>query len=117
MFVENTRAWTIAGGSNEDAVDYEGRAPLESADDELRGHGALYRIYDTFEGQLFLAAPKPREWAPLASVLGLEPDDRFADPAGRKPTTTNWRSNSRRSCAPVRPRNGRQHCLRWMSPA
>ncbi len=82
--IEASMIRTNMHAMGEDAVDYQGRAPLACADGELRGHGALYRIYDTADGQLFLAAPKDREWAPLVAVLGLAPNDNFADAKSRE---------------------------------
>ncbi len=51
------------------AVSYPG-APHEPVPDaDLRGLGALYRIYDTADGYVFLAAPSANEWRSLAAAL------------------------------------------------
>lgn len=68
-------------------VTYAG-APKEPAPDaDLRGLGALYRVYDAAEGYVFLAAPNAAEWGPLAEVLApyvdLAGDARFAGEAER----------------------------------
>ncbi len=56
-------------------------------DAELRGIGALYRVYDTRDGWAFLAAPAPHEWAPLVAALAghvdLASDARFESEAAR----------------------------------
>jgi crotonobetainyl-CoA:carnitine CoA-transferase CaiB-like acyl-CoA transferase len=49
----------------------------------LYGLSALYRLYETREGWLFLAAPKPNAWARLAPLVALGDDARFATPASR----------------------------------
>ncbi len=64
------------------AVTYPG-APTEPAPEaDLRGLGALYRIYDTADGYVFLAAPTESEWQALAAALephgDLAGDARFA---------------------------------------
>jgi crotonobetainyl-CoA:carnitine CoA-transferase CaiB-like acyl-CoA transferase len=51
------------------------------------GLSALYRIYDTSEGRIFLAAPAAREWQPLVAALrdfaDLADEQRFSTPEGR----------------------------------
>ncbi len=74
------------------AVTYPG-APREPAPDtDLRGLGALYRIYDAQTGYVFIAAPTDVEFALLASALGpyaeLLSDSRFADAASRRAHTS-----------------------------
>jgi crotonobetainyl-CoA:carnitine CoA-transferase CaiB-like acyl-CoA transferase len=64
----------------DDAVRYAGKPPLPSADPDLNGLGALYRLYETAEGWMFLAAPSDKEWRQLAAALDrpeLAQDDRF----------------------------------------
>ena len=60
---------------------YTGQSPTPGADAELYGLGALYRLYETADGWIFLAAPKPSEWsgltAAVAPVYDLAGDDRF----------------------------------------
>ncbi|MEZ0351961.1 CoA transferase [Mycobacterium sp. pR1184] len=51
------------------------------------GLSALYRIYDTSEGRIFLAAPQAKEWQPLVIALqdftDLAHEQRFSTPEGR----------------------------------
>src|SRR5262249_20105576 len=68
---------------SDDAIRHAGRAPRRMPDPELHGFSALYRLSETADGWLFLAAPKLREWAALAPLVGLADDARFASPAGR----------------------------------
>lgn len=52
-------------------VEYPGRPDAVSADPELYGLGALYRLYPTDDdGWVFLSAPKPSEWDRLVLALG-----------------------------------------------
>ena len=69
------------------AVTYPG-APHEPAPlSDLRGLGALYRIYDTADGYVFLAAPSSRDWSRLTEALspyiGLDADERFSSSSCR----------------------------------
>jgi crotonobetainyl-CoA:carnitine CoA-transferase CaiB-like acyl-CoA transferase len=71
----------------EQVVDYPGKRPAAAPDPDGHGYSALYRMYKAADGWVFLAAPEPREWAPLAAALGSEPDldgDRFATPEARR---------------------------------
>ena len=69
-------------------VDWPGSNGESSVDTELRGFGALYRVYDASDGFVFLAAPKVREWGRVVAVLApyvdLAGDRRFADAAARR---------------------------------
>jgi crotonobetainyl-CoA:carnitine CoA-transferase CaiB-like acyl-CoA transferase len=50
------------------------------------GFGPLYRLYETQDGWIQVAAVKPSDWSPFCRVVGrpdLEHDDRFATPAAR----------------------------------
>lgn len=68
-------------------VDYEGRPETPTVDDEGYGLGARYRLYETADGWVFLAAPAAAEWPALAASLepwcDLGADTRFADEDGR----------------------------------
>jgi crotonobetainyl-CoA:carnitine CoA-transferase CaiB-like acyl-CoA transferase len=75
---------TTAYAVSEDALDYPGRPASPAPDAELHGLSALYRLYGTARGWLFLAAPQPREWPALAAHVGLDADARFATPDGRR---------------------------------
>jgi crotonobetainyl-CoA:carnitine CoA-transferase CaiB-like acyl-CoA transferase len=65
---------------------YRGRPPLSRVDDEFRGLGPLYRLYQAADGWVFLAAPAEREWQALTAALADYPrlrDERFATAEGR----------------------------------
>ncbi|HET9731485.1 MAG TPA: CoA transferase [Acidimicrobiales bacterium] len=56
-------------------------------DREQLGLAALYRLYETQDGWLQLAAVRPDDWPALCRVVGLEDlvdDQRFATPAARQ---------------------------------
>ena len=71
----------------DDMVEYENRPPTATADGELLGYSALYRLYRAADEWVYLAAPSPRDWdalcAALADVVDLAGDTRFADAAAR----------------------------------
>lgn len=72
--------------SADDAVRYEGKAPLPATDPDLNGISALYRLYEAAAGWVFLAAPTQREWEELTGALDrddLARDPRFAGEADR----------------------------------
>ncbi|MCU1372226.1 MAG: Crotonobetainyl-CoA:carnitine CoA-transferase CaiB, partial [Ilumatobacteraceae bacterium] len=58
-------------------------AALPAPDEELYGLSARYRLYETAEGWVFLAAPDERGWPVLAEAFGLGSDPRFADAGAR----------------------------------
>jgi crotonobetainyl-CoA:carnitine CoA-transferase CaiB-like acyl-CoA transferase len=71
----------------DDMVEYQNRTPTAVADPDLFGYGALYRLYESSDGWIYLAAPAEREWdslvMALADVLDLSSDQRFSDEARR----------------------------------
>jgi len=81
---------TTAHAVSDDGIDYPGRPPRTEPDPLLYGLGALYRLYETASGWVFLAAPQAREWQPLCRALGsssgsdLAADARFRTAADRK---------------------------------
>jgi crotonobetainyl-CoA:carnitine CoA-transferase CaiB-like acyl-CoA transferase len=78
-----SNAWVLSA----DYVDYPGRPPREQADRELFGLAALYRLYPTSEGWIFLAAPTQACFERLCAGLsepGLARDPRFADAGARR---------------------------------
>ena len=79
---------TGAHAMSAQAIEYPGCPEEPGPDALLRGLGALYRIYDTREGWVFLAAPSQRDWerliAALASDADFAADARFADAALRR---------------------------------
>jgi crotonobetainyl-CoA:carnitine CoA-transferase CaiB-like acyl-CoA transferase len=68
-------------------LDAEGRpSPRPTLDREQMGLDALYRLYETQDGWVQLAAVKPEHWAALCRVIrrdDLAHDPRFAGPADR----------------------------------
>src|SRR5690606_4702129 len=68
---------------------YDGRPRPITADHELYGFSALYRLYEAQDGEwVFLAAPSDREWARLTGatpdLAGLGADPRFATAEARE---------------------------------
>ncbi len=72
----------------EDMVEYSGREPLVKSDSGLHGLSARYRLYETADGWVFLAAPAASEWDDLVSAMkpyvDLAGDARFADEESRR---------------------------------
>jgi crotonobetainyl-CoA:carnitine CoA-transferase CaiB-like acyl-CoA transferase len=73
---------TVAHAISEDMVEYEGRADAPSPDAKVLGLNARYRLYETADDWVFLAAPTRRDWellsATLASYGDLAADERFS---------------------------------------
>ena len=69
----------------DDFVGYEGKPPRRQVDADLYGLSALYRLYPTAEGWVFLAAPTDAEWAAFCQIAApaLADDPRFADAPSR----------------------------------
>ena len=69
----------------DDFVGYEGKPPRRQVDADLYGLSALYRLYPTAEGWVFLAAPTDAEWAAFCQIAApaLADDPRFADSENR----------------------------------
>jgi len=59
-------------------------APWQQPDSGLHGTAALYRLYPTAAGWVFLAVPRQRDWAALLDAIG---DDRLRDPRFATPET------------------------------
>jgi crotonobetainyl-CoA:carnitine CoA-transferase CaiB-like acyl-CoA transferase len=78
---------TMAHVLVEDMVEYEGRPARLTSDPGLHGLAARYRLYETADGWVFLAAPAPSEWDALADALApyvdLRADARFTDESAR----------------------------------
>jgi crotonobetainyl-CoA:carnitine CoA-transferase CaiB-like acyl-CoA transferase len=71
--------------NHDEAYDYQGRPPYAVPDAECYGLHALYRLYETSDGWVFLACPFEEEWQALCHAIGradLIGDPRFA-PAAR----------------------------------
>lgn len=71
----------------DEMVEFAGRDAVATADDELYGFGARYRLYAASDGWIYLAAPEEGEWhglvAALADDVDLAGDTRFASEAER----------------------------------
>jgi crotonobetainyl-CoA:carnitine CoA-transferase CaiB-like acyl-CoA transferase len=70
-------------------VEYEGRPDAPVTDVGVHGFNALYRLYETAEAWVFLAAPSDREWTRLTGALDkagarLAADPRFASVEARQ---------------------------------
>jgi crotonobetainyl-CoA:carnitine CoA-transferase CaiB-like acyl-CoA transferase len=78
--LETTMLATTASANFDAIIDYEGLVAPEP-DSELRGLSALYRLYESADGWVFLAAPKSKEWPDLCRALApyaaLQVDPRF----------------------------------------
>lgn len=84
QFIDTSMVNLTAFANSDDFVVYEGKVPMPIPDEDAFGLGALYRLYPTADGWLFLAAPTPEDWDCLSSVMPeLEADSRFATPAMR----------------------------------
>jgi crotonobetainyl-CoA:carnitine CoA-transferase CaiB-like acyl-CoA transferase len=69
-----------------DFVRYDGKPPRPLPDASFMGLHALYRHYDTSDGQVFLSCPTEEQWRALCDVLGqqtLIEDPRFVDADAR----------------------------------
>ena len=82
-----TMVSTVAHAMSSEIVTYDGAPATPNPGIELRGLGARYRIYDTTDGEVFLAAPGEPEWDTLADALAehvdLRADARFATESDR----------------------------------
>jgi crotonobetainyl-CoA:carnitine CoA-transferase CaiB-like acyl-CoA transferase len=73
-------------------LEYSGNPGGVGPGRDMRGPHALYRMYDSADGYIFLAAVQEKEWVSLADVvkpyIGLADDARFSTPAGRQSNDT-----------------------------
>jgi crotonobetainyl-CoA:carnitine CoA-transferase CaiB-like acyl-CoA transferase len=71
----------------ERVIDHPDRVPSATVDAGGYGYSALYRLYETAEGWVFLAAPAEKEWPELVTALAgevdLAGDQRFGSAASR----------------------------------
>jgi crotonobetainyl-CoA:carnitine CoA-transferase CaiB-like acyl-CoA transferase len=58
----------------DDMVEHEGRPATRTADAELFGYEARYRLYEAADGWIYLAAPAEREWPDLVEALAAAID-------------------------------------------
>ena len=83
-----TMLTSTAHALSDDMVEYEGRAATPVADAELFGYGARYRLYQSSDGWIYLAAPAEKEWSGLTAALAddvdLTDDERFSSEGKRQ---------------------------------
>jgi crotonobetainyl-CoA:carnitine CoA-transferase CaiB-like acyl-CoA transferase len=86
QFIATSMITGNAYAYSDDFNSYAGKHPFPIADPEQLGFHGLYRLYETADGWIFLAAPTQREWESLA-VLVDRPDllaeGAYATPASR----------------------------------
>ena len=79
---------TTAHAMADGIIDYADRPEVPTADHDLYGMSARYRLYEAAEGWVLLAALSEEEWTALVHALGtasaLATDARFATEAGRR---------------------------------
>ncbi len=86
QYLETSMLRSNAYANSGDFIRYEGKPPRVLPDTELRGLGALYRLYHCREGWVFLACLVRREWEGLCKALNKEEwlgDHRFVSPTAR----------------------------------
>ena len=81
---------------SDDAVTYDGKPPVAMSDPEQYGLNALYRLYKTGDGWIFLAATNDKERVALEGTLGRKlPDgDDAVSPHSLKRSPTARRTSS-----------------------
>ena len=82
---------------SDDAVTYQGKPPVPVSDPEQYGLHALYRLYKTGDGWIFLAATNDKERVALEGTLGLQLPD--GDDAHRRAHGRVHRPQGRRARA------------------
>lgn len=70
-------------------LDYADKPDAQQPDPGLHGFGALYRLYQTADNWVFLAAPSDRDWTRLIEALGVDgvalaSENAFTTVEGRK---------------------------------
>ena len=70
QYIETTMLASNLLLCSEDAIRYAGKPALPELDGELRGTGALNRLYRTAAGWLFVCAPTEPEWRQLCTAVG-----------------------------------------------
>lgn len=89
--LDTTMLATATHAMIEHVIDYANRPPSPTADRELHGFSALYRLYEAADGWIFLAAPADRDWLDLVAATteltgeaGLGADARFSSAQARR---------------------------------
>ena len=88
-----TMLTTVGHFLSEDIIEYQGRPAVAAVDGDFFGLSALYRLYETSQGWVFLASATDREWARLVSTLGsrlgeIPADGSLATASGRRDAET-----------------------------
>jgi crotonobetainyl-CoA:carnitine CoA-transferase CaiB-like acyl-CoA transferase len=86
QYIETAMANSNLYCNSDDAFDYEGKPPRHMPDKAQLGLEATYRLYETKDGWIFLAAMFDVEFAALCAAIGrpdLAEDKRFAAWAAR----------------------------------
>lgn len=85
QFIDTSMVNLNAFANCEDFTRYAGKSELPLPDDDGYGLSALYRLYPTAQGWVFLAAPTQAEWEQLAGAIAPELIDspRFASVSDR----------------------------------
>ena len=85
QFIDTSMINLAAFAYADDFVKYEGKTPLPIPDEDGNGLSALYRLYPTADGWVFLATPTQADWETLADTLTpeLATDLRFATASAR----------------------------------
>jgi crotonobetainyl-CoA:carnitine CoA-transferase CaiB-like acyl-CoA transferase len=91
QYIETSMANSNVYCNSDDAFDYAGKPPRQVPDKAQLGLEAAYRLYETKDGWIFLAARFDGEFAALCCALGrddLLQDRRFANWAARIENST-----------------------------
>ena len=87
QYIETTMLTSTAYALSDDFIRYEGKPPRRMPDKGQHGFHALYRLYETKDGWLFVSCPQPSEWESLCRVAGqpeLAKDPRFETEKSRE---------------------------------
>jgi crotonobetainyl-CoA:carnitine CoA-transferase CaiB-like acyl-CoA transferase len=81
QYVETTMLCTNAYVVSDDFFDFAGKEPTATHDEN--GVNALYRLYPTSDGWVFLAAPLESDWEAVRIAFEIGEDPRFLSPQDR----------------------------------
>jgi crotonobetainyl-CoA:carnitine CoA-transferase CaiB-like acyl-CoA transferase len=87
QYLETTMLGSNLYLCSEDFIRYPGKPAAPEVDREIRGNGALRRLYRTAEGWLMICCPLEPEWRSLCAAIGLPEladDYRFATRDARR---------------------------------
>ena len=86
QYIETSMICSASYALSDDFIQYEGKPPRTLPDKGQHGFGALYRLYETRDGWLFLACPRDGEWEAFCRAAGvghLIADKRFSSSLDR----------------------------------